>query len=31
MHSGVPLVTASAPAKPGETLVVWAYGLLNLA
>jgi uncharacterized protein (TIGR03437 family) len=27
MHARGPLVSASAPAKPGETLVVWAYGL----
>lgn len=27
MHPGGPLVTASAPAKPGEILVMWAYGL----
>jgi uncharacterized protein (TIGR03437 family) len=26
-HAGGPLVTTSAPAKPGETLVMWAYGL----
>jgi uncharacterized protein (TIGR03437 family) len=27
MHARGPLVSASAPAMPGETLVVWAYGL----
>jgi len=27
MHARGPLVSASAPAKPGETLIVWAYGL----
>ena len=27
MHAQGPLVSMSAPAKPGETLVVWAYGL----
>ena len=27
MHAQGPLVSGSAPAKPGETLVVWAYGL----
>ena len=27
MHAGGPLVSRSAPARPGETLVIWAYGL----
>jgi uncharacterized protein (TIGR03437 family) len=27
MHAGGPLVDNTAPAKPGETLVLWAYGL----
>ena len=27
MHARGPLVGTSAPAKPGETLVLWAYGL----
>ena len=27
MHGRGPLVSAAAPAKPGETLVLWAYGL----
>jgi uncharacterized protein (TIGR03437 family) len=27
MHARGPLVSASAPAAPGETLVAWAYGL----
>src|SRR5207247_8280475 len=26
-HATGPLVTASAPTKPGEILVMWAYGL----
>src|SRR5262245_53765393 len=27
MHARAPLVSASAPARQGETLIVWAYGL----
>jgi len=27
MHAGGPLVSQASPAKPGETLVAWAYGL----
>lgn len=27
MHAKGPLVSATAPAKPGETLILWAYGL----
>jgi uncharacterized protein (TIGR03437 family) len=27
IHARGPLVSASAPARPGETLILWAYGL----